>query len=58
MKYNYNVTLNGGNMFKKWFHRIANKYGYFQLCQIKSGGNCGCCGKWIADLIYVDYGTK
>lgn len=44
-------------MFKKQFHKKANKNGYFEISQLKVGGMCGCCGKVIPDLIWVDYGS-
>jgi len=45
-------------MFKKLFHKLANKKGYYQLSQLKVGGMCGCCGSRIPDLIWVDTGDK
>lgn len=42
-------------MFEKWFHKIANKKGYFKLSQLEVGGMCGCCGIKIPDLIWVNY---
>ena len=43
-------------MFRKWFQKLINKRGYFEISQLKVGGMCGCCGEKIPDLIWVDYG--
>lgn len=45
-------------MFKNLFHKLANKYGYFKISQLKVGGMCGCCGRRIPDLIWVDEGNQ
>ena len=42
-------------MFDKWFHKKAKKLGYIKLEQVKIGGTCGCCGKSMSNLLWVNY---
>jgi len=44
-------------MFNNWFQKLMNKTGYYNISQLKVGGTCGCCGKVIPNLIWVDYGS-
>lgn len=36
--------------------KILNKLGYYKLNQLKAGGRCGCCGRSMPKLIWVDEG--
>lgn len=31
--------------------RVFNRFGFYKIDQLQAGGNCGCCGAWIPDLV-------
>jgi len=34
---------------RRWIKRLFNLY---DIDDLQAGGNCGCCGKWIANEVF------
>ena len=50
-----NKTRSGNPPHKigMWFRKKAKTvFGLYDIDDLKIGGNCGCCGKWMPDEIF------
>ena len=36
---------------------IKRKFDLYDIEELQVGGNCGCCGKWVPDMIVPTYWT-